>query len=85
MYYGASQAFMELDVVVLARIQFALTIMFHYLFPPLSIGLGLILVIAEGLYLRTRNRLYEDMARFWTRIFAVNFAVGVATGIVMEF
>jgi cytochrome d ubiquinol oxidase subunit I len=76
---------MGLDVVVLSRIQFALTIMFHYLFPPLSIGLGLILVITEGLYLRTGNRLYEDMARFWTRIFAVNFAVGVATGIVMEF
>jgi cytochrome bd ubiquinol oxidase subunit I len=76
---------MGLDVVVLSRIQFALTIMFHYLFPPLSIGLGLILVVTEGLYLRTGNRLYEDMARFWTRIFAVNFAVGVATGIVMEF
>ncbi len=76
---------MGLDVVLLSRIQFALTIMFHYLFPPLSIGLGLILVVTEGLYLRTGNRLYEDMARFWTRIFAVNFAVGVATGIVMEF
>jgi cytochrome d ubiquinol oxidase subunit I len=76
---------MALDVVVLSRIQFALTIMFHYLFPPLSIGLGLILVVMEGMFLRTGNRLYEDMARFWTRIFAVNFAVGVATGIVMEF
>ncbi len=76
---------MGFDVVILSRIQFALTIMFHYLFPPLSIGLGLILVVTEGLYLRTGNRLYEDMARFWTRIFAVNFAVGVATGIVMEF
>jgi len=76
---------MGLDVVLLSRIQFALTIMFHYLFPPLSIGLGLILVITEGMYLRTGNRIYEDMARFWTRIFAVNLAVGVATGIVMEF
>src|SRR3984957_13108617 len=76
---------MGLDVVVLSRIQFALTIMFHYLFPPMSIGLGLILVITEGLYLKTGNRLYEQMAHFWTRIFAVNFAVGVATGIVMEF
>jgi cytochrome bd ubiquinol oxidase subunit I len=76
---------MSLDVVVLSRIQFALTIMFHYLFPPLSIGLGLVLVVMEGMYLRTANRMYEDMARFWTRIFAVNFAVGVATGIVMEF
>ena len=76
---------MGLDVVLLSRIQFALTIMFHYLFPPLSIGLGLILVVIEGMYLRTGNRLYEDSARFWTRIFAVNFAMGVATGIVMEF
>jgi cytochrome d ubiquinol oxidase subunit I len=76
---------MGLDAVLLARIHFAVTIMFHYLFPPLSIGLGLVLVITEGLYIRTGKRLYEDMARFFTRLFAVNFAVGVATGIVMEF
>lgn len=76
---------MELDLVLLSRAQFALTIMFHYLFPPLSIGLGLCMVIMEGLWLRTGERRYEAMARFWTRIFAVNFAVGVASGIVMEF
>jgi cytochrome d ubiquinol oxidase subunit I len=76
---------MAFNIVMLSRIQFGLTIMFHYLFPPLSIGLGLIMVIMEGLYLRTRDPQYEHMARFWTRIFAVNFAVGVATGIVMEF
>lgn len=76
---------MELDIVLLSRAQFALTIMFHYLFPPLSIGLGLNMVIMEGLWLRTGERRYEAMARFWTRIFAVNFAVGVASGIVMEF
>ena len=74
-----------MDVTFLSRLQFGLTIMFHYLFPPMSIGLGLILVVMEGLYLKTGNRLYEDMARFWTRLFAVNFAIGVATGIVMEF
>src|ERR1700759_1059963 len=73
------------DVLLLSRLQFALTIMFHYLFPPLSIGLGAILVIFEGLYLKTGDREYETLARFWTRIFAVNFAMGVATGIVMEF
>jgi len=73
------------DVVTLSRIQFGLTAAFHYLFPPLSIGLGVILVIMEGLYLKTRNPLYERMTRFWSRIFGVNFAVGVATGIVMEF
>ena len=76
---------MEFDVLTLSRLQFALTIMFHYLFPPLTIGLGLQMVVVEGLYLRTRDPLYEAMARFWTRIFAVNFAMGVATGIVMEF
>jgi cytochrome d ubiquinol oxidase subunit I len=76
---------MSFDALTLSRVQFALTIMFHYLFPPLSIGLGTILVVMEGLYLKTGNRVYEGMTRFWTKIFAVNFAVGVATGIVMEF
>ncbi|MGM0475246.1 MAG: cytochrome ubiquinol oxidase subunit I, partial [Bacteroidota bacterium] len=74
-----------MDVEILSRLQFALTIAFHYIYPPLSIGLGLIMVIMEGLYLRTGVKAYEDMARFWTRIFALTFAVGVATGIVMEF
>lgn len=74
-----------MDVLFLSRLQFALTVMFHYLFPPLSIGLGLIMVIAEGKYLLTRDKHYERMARFLTRIFAVNFAVGVASGLVMEF
>ncbi|MBR9974135.1 MAG: cytochrome ubiquinol oxidase subunit I [Bacteroidetes bacterium] len=76
---------MDLDVLFLSRFQFALTIMFHYLFPPLSIGLGVIMVITEGMYIKTKNREYEAMARFWTKIFAVVFAMGVATGIVMEF
>ncbi len=74
-----------MDVEILSRIQFAVTIAFHYIYPPLSIGLGVILVIMEGLYLKTRNRLYENMARFWVKIFALTFAMGVATGIVMEF
>lgn len=74
-----------MDVVLLSRIQFALTIAFHYLFPPLTIGMGVVLVYLEGRYLRTRDPLYEAAARFWTRVFALNFAVGVATGIVMEF
>ncbi len=75
----------NMDVEILSRIQFALTISFHYIYPPLSIGLGLIMVIMEGMYLKTRNPEYEAMARFWTRIFAVTFGIGVATGIVMEF
>ncbi|HEY5892428.1 MAG TPA: cytochrome ubiquinol oxidase subunit I [Chthoniobacterales bacterium] len=74
-----------MDVEILARIQFAFTIMFHYIYPPLSIGLGLALVMMEGLWLKTGDPLYHNMARYWTRIFALTFAIGVATGIVMEF
>ncbi len=74
-----------MDVEILARIQFAFTIAFHYIYPPLSIGIGLIMVIMEGNYLRTGEKVYEQMARFWTRIFALTFGIGVATGIVMEF
>ncbi len=70
---------------ILARFQFAFTIAFHYIYPPLSIGLGIVLVIMEGIWLKTGNVLYHNMARFWTRIFALTFAIGVATGIVMEF
>jgi cytochrome d ubiquinol oxidase subunit I len=74
-----------MDVVLLSRIQFALTIGFHYLYPPLSIGLGVALVVMEALWLRTRKPIYHQMARFWTKVFALTFAIGVATGIVMEF
>jgi cytochrome d ubiquinol oxidase subunit I len=76
---------MELDLLALSRLQFALTIMFHYLFPPLTIGLGGLMVSLEYMSLRTGDPEYEMAAKFWTRIFAVNFAMGVATGIVMEF
>jgi cytochrome d ubiquinol oxidase subunit I len=74
-----------MDVLTLSRLQFAATISFHYIYPPLSIGLGVVLVLMEALWLRTKNPLYHQMARFWTRIFALTFALGVATGIVMEF
>lgn len=74
-----------MDVELLARLQFALTIMFHYIYPPLSIGLGLILVIIGSFYVRTKKPIYLQMAKFWTRVFALTFAIGVATGIVMEF
>ena len=74
-----------MDVVLLSRIQFGVTIMFHYLYPPLTIGLGLLLVIMEGTFLWTKNPVYEAMTKFWVKIFALNFAIGVATGIVMEF
>jgi cytochrome d ubiquinol oxidase subunit I len=74
-----------MDPVLLSRLQFALTIGFHYIFPPLTIGIGIVLVWLGGQYLRTRQPIYETAARFWTKVFALNFAVGVATGIVMEF
>jgi cytochrome d ubiquinol oxidase subunit I len=74
-----------MDVVFLSRVQFALTIMFHYLFPPLAIGVGAFLVFLEARYLKTKDPQFEVAARFWTKIFGLNFALGVATGIVMEF
>src|ERR1019366_7347215 len=74
-----------MSVLTLSRFQFALTISFHYLYPPLSIGLGALLVAMEALWLRTKHPLYHQMARFWTKVFALTFAIGVATGIVMEF
>lgn len=73
------------DAVLLSRIQFALTIAFHYIYPPMSIGLGILLVMMEGTYLKTRNPLYEKMTKFWVKIFGLTFSMGVATGIVMEF
>lgn len=74
-----------METEILARIQFALTIAFHYIYPPLSIGLGLLMVIFKGIYLRTGKVEYNTLARFWTRIFSLTFGIGVATGIVMEF
>jgi cytochrome d ubiquinol oxidase subunit I len=74
-----------MDLEILSRIQFALTIAFHYIFPPLSIGLSICIVIMEGLYLKTKNRTYEELTKFWVKIFALTFALGVATGTVMVF
>ena len=74
-----------MDVETLARVQFAFTIAFHYIYPPLSIGLGLVMTIMEGMYLKTKDAIYEKIAKFYTKIFALIFGLGVATGIVMEF
>ena len=74
-----------METEILARIQFAFTVAFHYIYPPLSIGIGLIMVIMEGLYLKTGNKQYEVLTRFWLKIFALTFGIGVATGIIMEF
>jgi len=74
-----------MDVEILSRIQFAFTVAFHYIYPPLSIGIALVMVFMEGMYLRTGKKMYENMTRFWVKIFALTFGIGVATGIVMEF
>lgn len=74
-----------MDVLTLSRIQFAFTVMFHYIYPPLSIGLSALLVVMEALYLKTKNPMYHQMTRFWVKVFSLTFAIGVATGIVMEF
>ncbi len=74
-----------METEILARVQFAFTVAFHYIYPPLSIGLGLILVIMEGMYLKTGLQHYKNMTQFWIKVFALIFGIGVATGIVMEF
>lgn len=73
------------DALLYDRLQFAFTITFHYLFPQLTMGLALIIVIYKGLYLKTNNLLYNKSAKFWAKIFAINFGMGVVTGIPMEF
>ncbi len=74
-----------MDLVLLSRLQFALTIAFHYIFPPLTIGISVVMVYLEAQHLRTGDPLFEKAAKFWTSVFALNFAIGVASGIVMEF
>lgn len=74
-----------MDALILSRIQFAVNSCFHYLYPPMSIGLGLMLVIMEGMYLKTKQIKYKEMTQFWIKIFALTFALGVATGLVQMF
>lgn len=73
------------DTVVLSRLQFALTAIFHMLWPVLSTGLAIFLVILEALWLRTQNPLYYRQARFWAKLYVLNFGIGVASGLPMEF
>lgn len=74
-----------MNVEILSRIQFAFTITFHYIYPPLSIGLSLALILMEGMFLKTKNPLWEKLVKFWLKVFAMTFALGVATGIPMMF
>lgn len=74
-----------MDTVMLSRIQFASTTIFHYFFVPVSIGLALLIAIMETIYVRTGKDEYKRMAQFWGKLFLINFAVGVVTGILQEF
>ncbi|MCT8614357.1 cytochrome ubiquinol oxidase subunit I [Glaesserella parasuis] len=74
-----------LDVVELSRLQFALTALYHFLFVPLTLGLSFVLVVMETLYVTTGKEAYKDMTKFWGKLFGINFALGVTTGITMEF
>ncbi|WP_083745780.1 cytochrome ubiquinol oxidase subunit I [Variovorax sp. KK3] len=76
---------MDLDIVALSRFQFALTALYHFLFVPLTIGLAVIVAIMETVYVMTGRTIWRDMTKFWGLLFGINFAMGVATGIVMEF
>lgn len=76
---------MALDVVVLSRFQFALTALYHFLFVPLTLGLSVMLGIMETVYVMTGKEIWKQMTKFWGILFGINFAMGVATGITMEF
>ncbi|CAN5903875.1 hypothetical protein BH23ACT11_BH23ACT11_30760 [soil metagenome] len=73
------------DALILSRIQFAMTIGYHYIFPQLSMGLALLILVLKSVYMRKRDEKWNNAARFWGKIFAVTFIIGVVTGIPMEF
>ena len=75
----------DFDALFLARLQFAFTVSFHFLFPALTIGLASYLAVLEGLWLRTGKALYLDLFRYWVKIFAINFGMGVVSGIVLSY
>ena len=74
-----------MDALTLSRIQFGSTIIYHFLFVPLTMGLALIIAIMESMYVRSGNETYKRMAQFWGKLFIINFSLGVVTGIVQEF
>src|ERR1700749_946979 len=73
------------DPVTLSRLQFAATALYHFLFVPLTLGLSFLLAIMESTYVMTGREIWRDATRFWGKLFGINFAMGVATGITMEF
>src|SRR5690606_3849726 len=76
---------MELDALILARLQFAFTIGFHIIFPAFTIGLASFLAVLEGLWLFTRRPLYRNLYLFWVKIFALSFGMGVVSGVVLSY
>jgi cytochrome bd-type quinol oxidase subunit 1 len=74
-----------MDVVMLSRLQFAVATMFHFLFVPLTLGLSIITAVMETKYVTTGDETYLRMTKFWGKLFLINFAVGVVTGITLEF
>ncbi|MDP5292500.1 cytochrome ubiquinol oxidase subunit I [Oceanimonas sp. CHS3-5] len=76
---------MELDAAILSRIQFAFTVSFHIIFPAMTIGLATAIAIWEGLWLKTRNPVYFQLAKFWIKPFAITFGMGVVSGIVLSY
>ncbi len=77
--------FEHLDAVILARVQFAFTVSFHFVFPAFSIGLASYLMVLEALWLRTGRGVYANLFRYWLKIFAVVFGMGVVSGVVMSY
>ena len=74
-----------MDVLMLSRLQFAVATLFHFLFVPLTLGLSVLVAIMETIYVRTGDEEYRRMAKFWGKLFLINFAIGVVTGITLEF
>ncbi|MDR3588383.1 MAG: cytochrome ubiquinol oxidase subunit I [Negativicutes bacterium] len=74
-----------MDALLLARWQFGVTTVYHFLFVPLTLGLSVLVAIMETIYVRTGNELYKKMAKFWGKLFLINFSLGVVTGLVQEF
>ena len=74
-----------MDALLLHRLHFAFTVTYHYLFPQLTMGLALLIVVLKTMAITRKDERYNEAARFWARIFAINFLIGVVTGIPMEF
>ncbi|HEM55685.1 MAG TPA: cytochrome ubiquinol oxidase subunit I, partial [Thermodesulfobium narugense] len=74
-----------MDAVMLSRFQFGAAAMYHFIFVPLTLGLGILVAIMETLYYKTKNEVYLKMTKFWGRLFLINFILGIVTGITLEF